>query len=198
VTLWSRPLYGEQISVADPIGRGYPHQGVPPVARLSLVACFSLISITRSYIVSKSTPKILTSAFAACTLLGLGAAPAPAASSSGAQTYKQNFCEDYGAVSVCSEARGAFNVVDAPSGNLLFQDYGRYEYSVYLNGALYYSQKGSYHGTALYREGEPILNYAHGSQEFTQNGETCTYSYALHFVNGQVQFNNTDWSCVPA
>lgn len=147
---------------------------------------------------SKSMPKILISAFAACTLLGLGAAPAPAASSSGANTYSQDFCEDYGTVSVCNQVKGVSSVVETPSGNLLFQDHGRFEYSVSLNGDLYYSQKGEYHGSTLFKKGEPQIYQNHGSQSFTQDGQTCTYSYAVHFANGQVRFENTDYSCVPA
>lgn len=31
VMLWSPPLYGDDVSAADPIGRGFPLQGVLPV-----------------------------------------------------------------------------------------------------------------------------------------------------------------------
>lgn len=146
---------------------------------------------------SRSVLKILSAAFAACTVLALGAAPAPAASSSGAQTYSQNFCEDYGTYSVCSKAHGEYNSVETPSGNTMFQNNGKYEYTITINGAFYYSSKGSDHYQYLFKKNEVQENNYRSTQVFTQNGETCTYSYAYHFANGQVQFVNSDFDCVP-
>ncbi len=76
-----------------------------------------------------SVSKFLSSAFAACVVLALSAAPAPAASSSGGQTYVDNFCIDRGVFQVCRDGRAQYNVVQTPSGNTLYEINAKYVYT---------------------------------------------------------------------
>jgi hypothetical protein len=145
-----------------------------------------------------SVSKFLSSAFAACAVLALSAAPAPAASSSGAQTYVDNFCEDRVVIDVCRDGRGEFSVIQTPGGNTMYEFNAKYVYTYTVNGVFYYSLEGSDHFQHLFLKGEPQEDNSRWSISKTFEGQTCTSSYHYHFANGQVQFINDGFECVPA
>lgn len=143
--------------------------------------------------------RILASVLPACTLLALAAAPAPAAispPSGGATTYNQSSCQLYETDYVCTDIQGEYNTVATPKGQYIYQGHDRYEFTVYRDGVFYYGGEGSniYTFVATSRQQQNLSRY---SQILTNDVETCTYSYAYHLVNGQLQFDNFEWSCVP-
>jgi hypothetical protein len=111
---------------------------------------------------------------------------------------RYNYCEDYGVYSVCSKANGEEHFVETRNGTYQFQNNGKYEYSVSINGVFWYSEQSSVNYSYVFSKGEFHENLYHSSGDFTQDGRTCTYSYAYHLANGQVQFDNTGFSCAPA
>ncbi|KIS25650.1 hypothetical protein TV39_19230 [Arthrobacter sp. SPG23] len=79
----------------------------------------------------------------------------------------------------------------------MYQNNGKFEYTISVNGEIYYSSEGTAHNQYLFKKGELQENHYRASQTDTQPGQTCTYSYAYHFANGQVQFDNNGFECVP-
>ncbi len=73
-----------------------------------------------------------------------------------------------------------------------------FKYSTTVNGVFYYSVEGSDHYQDLFMKGEPQENHYRGSLAYTRDGQTCTTSWHYHLANGQIQFINDDFDCVPA
>lgn len=142
--------------------------------------------------------KLSWAALSTCAVLGLGAGQALAASSSVAAAYKDNSCHEFSAYRVCLDYQGEYKFITTRSGNVVFQNNGKYDYTVYVNGELWYTRDNSVHDYRLFKKGETQVYRDRTETTETYDDKTCTFRYNYLFAGGQVRVYDVSFGCVPS
>ena len=123
-------------------------------------------------------------------LLALGASPAEAANSDGAQVVKLTGCTDVGDATICNTAHVETNIVSTPQ-NEVVEFNGRFDYTVTFTDGSISTGTGSGHAHFLFSQGQQVEFSYHDTESYTSTAfGDCSFSYDIHYVNGQYQFNN--------
>ncbi|MGW4945989.1 hypothetical protein ACWEOZ_30910 [Actinoplanes sp. NPDC004185] len=123
------------------------------------------------------------------------AVPATATPADGAQTYHENYCQDFGFGTFCVQAHGVYNVTTTPSGNYNFTDNRRYEYVWDFQSGDHYESDSKAHYRALWKADAPQVIHQRVRETAISPGSTCTYEYDYHCANGTVHFYNWNVTC---
>ncbi|HEY0606348.1 MAG TPA: hypothetical protein VGD58_25720 [Herpetosiphonaceae bacterium] len=143
------------------------------------------------------------SIFVGLTVLALGVmslligSPAQAAPGNGAIRISDSNCHDDDGYLACMTAEGVANETITPSGNAIYSGYVR---STFIltdpAGALVYEGSSESHFQRLDKDELMHMLSNHVSSTTTSSaGVTCTFTYAVHLANGQIQFDLSETEC---
>ncbi len=149
---------------------------------------------------------LLAAALTLVASLGV-ASSASAAPGNGADVVRQNECfnDDFFFGTFCVDAMYVQNTTETPSGNFSYHANGEVAFKFTGDGIFRFcnsssSQKFKYQG--LYKDGELHELGNHVTLElsrdcFGNQVVDCTFSYDVHYANGQLQFYRPDFNCNP-
>ncbi len=127
----------------------------------------------------------------------IGVAPVLAAPGNGATVINASYCSVDEGFTTCTTAKGVMHQVNTPSGNASYTAEGR-STSVVTDpsGALVYESSVEFH---LHNMNQGDMEHEL-SDRFNQtlagfNGVTCTIEYAVHLVDGKIQFERSEERC---
>jgi len=128
------------------------------------------------------------------------ASSASAAPGNGADVVRQNECfNEPGLYTVCIDEHNVQNSTETPSGNFSYSGNGKVGAEGDFEGCnVSSSAKFNYH--YLFKDGELHEVGTHQTGEYfdcSGTSQHCTFSYDLHYANGQVQFSRPDSNCNP-
>lgn len=137
------------------------------------------------------------------TVLALGVmsvligSPAHAAPGNGAILISDSNCHDDDGYLACMTAEGVANETITPSGNAIYSGYVR---STFIltdpAGALVYEGSSTSQFQRLDKDELMHMLSNHVSSTTTSSaGVTCTFIYAVHLANGQIQFDLAENEC---
>lgn len=132
--------------------------------------------------------KIAVAALSAGAMLAVGMAPATA----GADVVDNRDCKK--SQSGCLRQHAVSNEVETPSGNYIYQSNGK----VSKNSGSQYepSYETSFHRQELRKDGSGHVNQYRESSDFEISDDfSCSDETAYHYVDGEAQFNNREFSC---
>lgn len=155
-------------------------------------------TLTAEKAMKKKLSKLSWAALSTCAVMGLGAGQALAASGSVAAAYKDTSCHEFSAYRVCLDYQGEYKFITSPSGNVVFQNNGKYDYTVYFNGELWYTRDNSVHDYRLFKKGATQVYRDRAETTETYNDKTCTFEYYYLFAGGGVRVYNVEFGCVPS
>lgn len=127
----------------------------------------------------------------------LAGSPVHAATGNGAIRISDSNCHDDDGYVACMTAEGVANETITPSGNAIYSGYIR---STFIltdpAGALVYEGTSESHFQRLDKnELLHTLSNQVSSTTTRSDGVTCTFTYAVHLANGQIQFELTENEC---
>ena len=133
------------------------------------------------------------------------ASSASAAPGNGADVVRQNECSNEpGFGTLCIDAKYVQNLTKTPSGNFSYHANGETAFKFTGEGDLQgcnssNSSKLNYH--SLFKDGALHELGSRHTGEFSSDcfgtQSDCTFSYVLHYANGQLQFSRPKFNCYP-
>jgi hypothetical protein len=144
-------------------------------------------------------PKL--SVFAAIIALALVGLLVSAAAAAGAVTdgspINSSGCVPSGGNTFCFRNKGELHAVETPSGNVIVQQNVTIRTTLTdSTGQLVSQDSITVHDQSVVRPGADQEVHSSYREVLTTGGQTCTYTNCFHVVNGHVQFDRTDVSCI--
>lgn len=127
----------------------------------------------------------------------LAGSPAQAAPGNGAIRISDSNCHDDDGYLACMTAEGVANETITPSGNAIYSGYVRSAFVLTdPAGALVYEGESASHFQRLDKNELLHMLSNHVTSTTTRSdGVTCTFTYAVHLANGQIQFDLSETEC---
>ncbi|HEX6292239.1 MAG TPA: hypothetical protein VFZ66_23825 [Herpetosiphonaceae bacterium] len=134
------------------------------------------------------------------TLLVVGVvagAPAYATPGSGAIRISDSNCHDDDGYTACMTAEGVANETFTPAGHAIYTGQVRATFRLTdPAGALVYEGESTSHFQRLEKdELLHLLSQQIRSTTTRADGVTCTFTYTMHLVNGEIQFDRSETEC---
>jgi len=114
-----------------------------------------------------------------------------AAPGNGAHVFKDAYCFDYEASTICYTNMAVVTETITPSGNTIFTGNGSNSYIQTDPSGAVYEDSLKYHTQGVTMD-SVLKEYGQFfTSTLTVGGGTCTSRYAFHVVNGNIQFDRT-------